>query len=234
MSNDPCYTQTYAPCLPEELQGEWVWVPKKLATTMLGYPTPHQSPSANDIMYLPVSAGVAGSCAPAVPWTASPAPSPVNNALPGQLAESPVEPLLEGFDISAALQLQACLEQTEQPWAISPLDYAASIDLFADCMDADLFSGLDLGLRPENLPTPPDSPSFTSSPAAPAATPLLSCPEPSCPAVFNNQSSLRYAYPSLNSPSHRSILPTHSLSHHDLHDSANKASPTYPFNYKQH
>ena len=100
-----------------------------------------------------------------MPWAPSPVgPTafPMDNEFSGSLTVSPVEPLLEGFDLDLALEVHAYLEGTEQPWAV-PANNAASMDLF-NCMDANLFSCFDFSLPLDGTPFPPPS---TASPTSP-------------------------------------------------------------------
>ncbi|KAL2022221.1 hypothetical protein VTK56DRAFT_5831 [Thermocarpiscus australiensis] len=166
--NNTCYSQSHSPFFPEEEQGEWVWVPRKLALTVPGYPAvSHQSQCTDHHIYPPFETGSLGVGVSAMPWDPTrltSRPPPVENDVPSTMAGSPAEPPLEGFDIDLALQLYTSLGDPEQQEVSVPQD-TVSMDLFS-CMDVDLFSGVDLTLTPESVAAytaPDDTVSPTST-----------------------------------------------------------------------
>lgn len=157
MTHNTQYAQTYSPCLPQEEEGEWVWVPKRAINPT--FPITHQSP-----MYRSSSAGsTTQPTAPTTPWTPSPVTPTYSsgvNDIPILFGGSPTQPLLQGLDFDQVFDMDALLGNVDPRWDVPlPESNLASADLF-NRQDANFFSGLDLqqfGLPQEatNPLTPP-------------------------------------------------------------------------------
>ncbi|KAL2134938.1 hypothetical protein VTI74DRAFT_10345 [Chaetomium olivicolor] len=175
MSSNATNTQAYSPCLPEQEEGEWVWVPKNTHMPPTFPAPPLQSP-----MYASLQP-----TAPTLPWISSPvasmsrsfsaqssqaspaaipwAPSPVTptyslfrNDFSSVLGGSPVESLLGDFEFDPALQ--DCLGNAGQSWGLLVSGEANSMDLLTN----DWFSGLDPSIPAQGITLPTPS---TTSPA---------------------------------------------------------------------
>lgn len=213
MSNNMYYPQTYSPCFPAEEQGEWVWVPKSLATTMPGYSaTSHESQVLPMYPTFDMELGSESQMPPG-PWNSLPinASLPSNNDVIRSLAGSPVEPL-QDFNIDMALQLDGHLKDTLSLGVTIPLPDTASVDLFnnLDFTGVDLSSDLDFAVPIANgstftsLTTSPrcsvygsqglaavgnNPPQYPSTPASlsPAGSSPASVPSPPTPATTTTQ-----------------------------------------------
>ncbi|KAG7286246.1 hypothetical protein NEMBOFW57_008553 [Staphylotrichum longicolle] len=159
MSNNAFYAQAYPPCRPQGEEGEWVWVPKSTTALPVLPLTPHQSP-----MYRSLSAESSQASPPAMPWTpspVSPAYSPVGTGIPSAF-ESPVEPLLESFDLDMALN--AYFWGYDPSWP-APAPVPDDTVSFADFLNTDMFLDSDFGFAadsvnpfaPTGIVTPPSS-----------------------------------------------------------------------------
>ncbi|KAK4126775.1 hypothetical protein N657DRAFT_677509 [Parathielavia appendiculata] len=211
MTHTTPYAQSDFPCLLQEEEGEWVWVPKKIITPAISTtPANHQTPK-----YRSFSAGSVETqaCALSSSWAVSPhaiSPtySPLRNDISSMHSGSPTESILEGFDTDLVLRTSAPLENMDAWWTAPALDSnAVSSALFTnmDWMDPELFSGLDLGMVPElPLTMPGISPSSSvygsQSVSDGSITPLPPLTPPSLPSPADSPASYPPTAPALSQP----------------------------------
>ncbi|KAK4098186.1 hypothetical protein N658DRAFT_561196 [Parathielavia hyrcaniae] len=190
MTHNRPYAQTNFPCLLQEEEGEWIWVPRKTITPATTTPVNHQIPTFRSFSAGSIDPQVS---APTMPWALSPqAVSPTYSPLGSDVSSmpngSPTEPILDGFDLDSVFRMGPFPGYIDPSWA-APVPEANPVfsDFFANMnwMDADLFSGLDLSQMPDFPPATADvSPSVygnqsVSDPSSPPLPPLTPASLPS-------------------------------------------------------